>query len=121
MKRVIHTIDTDTPILPLIVAETVMEEKGLSREHPLTARLAEHAEYLYKLSKPFHRKINGSGNSGRDYLYMKMRQWRNKWLVRDRKDGTTLKGLVAAGRAALNGDSSDAEHDALYQLVEYLE
>lgn len=32
-----------------------------------------------------------------------------------------LAELIAAGRAALDGDSNDAEHDALYNLVTYFE
>ena len=33
----------------------------------------------------------------------------------------TLNALLKIGNRALNGDSNDAEHDALYELVEALE
>ena len=39
----------------------------------------------------------------------------------DTIDSETLCGLIKMGRKALNGDSNDAEHDALHQIVESLE
>jgi hypothetical protein len=36
-------------------------------------------------------------------------------------DSETLSGLIATGQRALNGDSNDAEHDALYEIVMILE
>ena len=33
---------------------------------------------------------------------------------------TTLRHLLAIGKKALKGDSNDAEHDALYEIVEEL-
>ena len=33
----------------------------------------------------------------------------------------TLRDLIKAGRKALKGDSNDAEHDALYEIVTTLE
>lgn len=36
-------------------------------------------------------------------------------------DSETLRDLVKVGRKALRGDSNDAEHDALYEIVASLE
>ena len=36
-------------------------------------------------------------------------------------DCETLRDLVKTGRKALRGDSNDAEHDALYEIVKSLE
>ena len=36
-------------------------------------------------------------------------------------DSETLFDLIKAGRKALRGDSNDAEHDALYEIVTTLE
>ena len=36
-------------------------------------------------------------------------------------DSETLRDLIKTGRKALRGDSNDAEHDALYEIVEILE
>ena len=36
-------------------------------------------------------------------------------------DSQTLSELLKTGRRALNGDSNDAEHDALYEIVAVLE
>ena len=36
-------------------------------------------------------------------------------------DCETLRDLVKTGRKALRGDSNDAEHDALYEIVTHLD
>ena len=36
-------------------------------------------------------------------------------------DSETLRNLIKTGRMALKGDSNDAEHDALYEIVTSLE
>ena len=36
-------------------------------------------------------------------------------------DSKTLRCLIKTGRSALDGDSNDAEHDALYLIIEALE
>jgi len=36
-------------------------------------------------------------------------------------DSETLDDLISTGRKALKGNSNDAEHDALYEIVETLE
>lgn len=36
-------------------------------------------------------------------------------------DSETLRYLLVTGRKALRGDSNDAEHDALYAIVEMLD
>jgi hypothetical protein len=36
-------------------------------------------------------------------------------------DSETLRYLIKTGQKALAGDSNDAEHDALYEIVMFLE
>ena len=36
-------------------------------------------------------------------------------------DSKTLRSLIKTGQKALNGDSNDAEHDALFEIVMILE
>ena len=36
-------------------------------------------------------------------------------------DSERLRSIIKTGRKALNGDSNDAEHDALYEIVLTLE
>ena len=39
----------------------------------------------------------------------------------DKLNSETLRDLIKTGRKALRGDSNDAEHDALYEIVTTLE
>ena len=36
-------------------------------------------------------------------------------------DSDTLRDLIKTGKTALNGNSNDAEHDALYEIIVTLE
>ena len=84
------SIYTDTPIIPVVVAESVVEEVSgyLSRhgheadagliyeaKQKLADELADRAEAVYKHDEQFRKKIRGSGNKGRDYLYAFTRHW----------------------------------------------
>ena len=74
-----RNIETDTPLLPLFIAEAVVAEASgfLKTELPddLARRLAERAEHLYQVNSDVRRKLQAKGNAGRDYLYSVMRHW----------------------------------------------
>ena len=84
------SIYEDTPIIPVAVADSVMGEVfGYLNHHGYEAdavilepvqrrmadKLADMAEEIYKHNEQFRKKIRGSGNKGRDYLYAFMRHW----------------------------------------------
>lgn len=83
------TIETDTPILPLMVAETVVGSwqqwldtayPSVSAEvNPKSSEVAEYlaarAEQLYQSNKGFKFQILLSGDRGRDRLYAFMHHW----------------------------------------------
>jgi len=83
-----RTIETDTPLLPLFIAEAVVAEAGgfLQTELPddFARRLAERAEHLYNVNPGFRRKLRARGNAGRDYLYSFMRHWLHGLLKAER-------------------------------------
>lgn len=87
------TIESDTPILPYVVATTVLEEargylsekgkddlaaKLYRHERKIATQLAARAEEVYAANERFRKSIlseaNG-GNAGRDQLYVWMRHW----------------------------------------------
>lgn len=83
------TIETDTPIIPLMVAETVVGawQTWLMAVYPAVAievepkadeiaeYLAARAEQLYQSNKGFKFQILLNGNRGRDRLYAFMHHW----------------------------------------------
>lgn len=75
------SIEKDTPILPDVVAKTIIEDvrhftgRRFAREGMYLQALVERAAGLYLHSPSFRKKIRGAGNSGRDYLYTFMRHW----------------------------------------------
>lgn len=107
------TIDTDTPILPEIVAdgvahEMIFENKDLSsldinQKSELYPRLVNHlvekANDLYVKNDHFKSRILGKGNKGRDALYMFMRHWSEAWI----KKGS--RKMEKGGEVELTGAS----------------
>lgn len=80
-------IERDTPILPYVLASSVIEE--VERAFPflpaddadyrrvmeeLTTALTARAHGCYQ-GERFRRKVQGRGNTGRDFLAMFMRHW----------------------------------------------
>ncbi|MGD0251541.1 MAG: hypothetical protein ABSC01_02460 [Verrucomicrobiota bacterium] len=72
-------IERDTPIIPAVVAGAVWREASawLDVELPREwiRRLAVRADVIYFHNPRFRRKIRGSGNTGRDWLWMFTRHW----------------------------------------------
>jgi hypothetical protein len=80
-------IEDDTPILPELVAESVVDEatrlapdhadKLLSRRAELAAALTARANAVYEADhdSAWSKSIRGGGNRGRDTLYAFMRHW----------------------------------------------
>lgn len=79
ISKAIGTIETDTPILPLVIAVSVVDSVSgfLKVELPesLSDRLAAKAERIYQVNPWFRRRIRGQGNAGRDSMYVFMRHW----------------------------------------------
>ena len=74
-----RSIETDTPLLPLFIAEAVVAEASGFLKAELSddfaRRLAERAEHLYRVNSDVRRNLRAKGNAGRDYLYSFMRHW----------------------------------------------
>ncbi len=72
-------IDRDTSLIPRAVAEGVCEEVQVWLQTPLPRRwvreLVGHANTVYAHNERFRRRIRGTGNQGRDYLWTFMRHW----------------------------------------------
>lgn len=77
-----HDIYAETPIIPIAVADGVLNEVqscfplGLpDGGRAMADRLANHAEAVYAANPRFRKGIQGKGNRGRDYLWGFMRHW----------------------------------------------
>jgi hypothetical protein len=72
-------IERDTPVIPAAVAGAVWQEAcaWLGEELPREwiRRLAVRADVIYFHNPRFRRKIRGSGNTGRDWLWIFTRHW----------------------------------------------
>ena len=83
-------IEDDTPIVPHAIASAVWEEAGawLGEELPREwrARLNERAEALYASNARVRRRLRGSGNGGRDWLWTFMRHWLTALIWQHRPD-----------------------------------
>ena len=81
------SIDTDTPLLPILVADTVIEQLALHLRVALpdtyAERLAAQAERTYLVDELFRRKLQAQGNDGRDALYVAMRHWLAGYIAED--------------------------------------
>ena len=74
-----QSIETDTPLLPFVIAEAVVQEAQVFLQCELpegcAVRLAAKAEHLYEANRDVRRKLRAAGNAGREYLYAFMRHW----------------------------------------------
>jgi hypothetical protein len=52
-----------------------LDEKYLSKVAEISDYLVRRANSTYEHNDDFRKKVNGSGNKGRDYLYMFMKHW----------------------------------------------
>lgn len=81
------SIATDTPLIPIIAAETVVEQLAayLGEALPSTyaSRMADHAEAVYAANALFRRRVNASGDLGREHLYVFMRHWLASYIKED--------------------------------------
>ena len=72
-------LEHDTPLVALAVARQVVEEASLYLGQPLparhAARLAHRARAIYAHSPAWRGRLCGSGDAGRDCLYVFMRHW----------------------------------------------
>lgn len=78
-------IQTDTPIIPTAVANSVWREASfwLGEELPREwiADLAERAEVIYAHNPRFRKLLHQRGNSGRDWLWAFTRHWLSGLLI----------------------------------------
>jgi DNA repair protein RadC len=102
------TIETDTPIIPSIIAENIASAKYFAKNSvpkenepelikkavetiaKLEKHLEEKANTLYKNNEFFKKQINQSGNKGRDTLYMFMEHWADSFLGKKYAKGGEL-------------------------------
>ncbi|MGN6555700.1 MAG: hypothetical protein ACTHLW_18480 [Verrucomicrobiota bacterium] len=87
-NSLVTQLERDTSLMPLWIAESVVQEaeRFLKKELPANwaRRLAAKAHYLYPRHKHFHKGLNRPGNRGRETLLMFMRHWTAGWLKRER-------------------------------------
>lgn len=80
-------IDSDTPILPFIVADGVVSQLAayLGQELPAgyAERLTVEADRIYAANPRFRKTIRADGNKGRDALYAFMRHWLSACIAKD--------------------------------------
>lgn len=84
-------IDTDTPILPLVVAECAIAQSPHAHAIPreqwiaLAQGLAAKAERHYGTNNAFRAGVQDKrGNAGRDYLFAFMLHWLDSWATGDK-------------------------------------
>lgn len=84
------TIEEDTPIMPDIVAETIVEQVqahvGEILPDNYASDLVQRAETIYSKNGTFKQAIRAPGNKGRDTLYAFMRHWLAGILHKDHPD-----------------------------------
>lgn len=68
------TIESDTPIVPFVIAQAVAKEFDYYDDATAQA-LVNRAEEHYKTNEPFRKKLKARGNAGRDHLFAVMRNW----------------------------------------------
>ncbi len=70
-------IEDKTSILPHVVGHTVAQRRGLSDEESekFANHVAHRTVHLYNHNPTFRKKLHGSGNKGRDHLYMFANHW----------------------------------------------
>ncbi len=72
-------IETETPVLPHIIATCVVEEVSAWLREPLPAEwareLSAKADTVYTHNARFRRRIKGDGDQGRDWLWAFSRHW----------------------------------------------
>lgn len=99
------SIETDTPILPYVIADNVVRElcQWMYETHQVclmpgdqsniaSEYLAEFAEQIYKHNDHFRGKVKAKSNRGRDMLYVFMRHWLAGW-VKDNLGQTAFERL----------------------------
>ena len=103
-KSTIRTIEEDTGILTIAMAEIVVEKAArlVSNEgfgsqdlYFYVGRLTECAETQYHSNPTFQKKVQGSGNKGRDYLYAFMQHWISSMLLKN--SPAVRRALVGSG------------------------
>ena len=95
--RPIKNIEDETPIMPWIVADTVIEEVVYhvlgdthaslgewlyNRRDDFSENLSAKANQIYRHNERFRKQIKARGNAGRDQLYV----WMRHWLAAELKD-----------------------------------
>jgi len=88
--KAVRNIEDETPIMPLAVADSVidevighLDEHGLpeeaerlyNRRDALARMLEKKANTVYRYNERWRKQIKASGNKGLDHLYTFMRHW----------------------------------------------
>lgn len=100
-----RTVEEDTDLVPVWIAETVIDQAAailpdalaealFARRDEVAAVLARRAEVVYAANERFAKKLRGAGNLGRNTLYVFMEHWLGAWLKRN---------MPAAARALPRG------------------
>lgn len=81
------TISRDTPIIPRIAAETVVEHAVALTGAPISscyvARLVTRANATYSANPYFRRRLRARGDLGRDRLHSYMQHWLSSYLHKE--------------------------------------
>jgi hypothetical protein len=79
---------------PVIIAEMIAER--FTDDQEIIEKLVKRANYHYCTDASFKRKVNGSGNSGRDFLIMFMKHWYDAkfWLRQHAAESFGVQGKL---------------------------
>jgi hypothetical protein len=80
-----NTLEIDTPILPLAIADSVVYELGyyllvkhgidLGDPNPMVEKLAARAENYYQTNERWRKRVRRNPDFGRGFLHVFMRHW----------------------------------------------
>jgi hypothetical protein len=113
-------IEDDTPILPYVVADSVIGEvesytgDEIPDKRALADHLADRADEVYQSDERFRRQIRAKGNKGRDQLYVFMRHWLSSELKQHHPEifrklpQSFWNGEPLHGHARTDGELSEA-------------
>lgn len=105
-KTTHRSIEEDTGIVTIVLAETVVERAVQLLGHSLNVQelsgyLVGHADAVYEANSKFRREIQSEadhGNRGRDTLFTYMQHWISSKILRDTNNAPSVRrSLVDSG------------------------
>jgi hypothetical protein len=104
--RAPRSIEEDTGIMTMVLAETVVERAAKLLDHAVNTQeisgyLVGHADAVYEANAKFRKAIQSEadhGNRGRDTLFAYMQHWVSSKILRDTENAPSVRAaLVDSG------------------------